>query len=200
VKLSDPDGRSPNKKYAGTVTDFVGVMNNSNNKVGTHRGQQADKTLQSFSNTEGFIPKPTVTPYFNTKKGRYIYTTKGGWIDMVHFLFYAGRARKYEEGRSDAPVNDAISDGILQENFDRPYSKYSYEDLPSDRFGAEFGVNFFDPNSEKTLAEQVEDYLTNILGATQPDKAPNWNVLPLDDDKKNIPEQNRTTIPIYTLE
>ena len=41
---------------------------------------------------EPFKFEPTQTGYFNNKKGRYIYTKKGGWIDMVHFLFYAGKA------------------------------------------------------------------------------------------------------------
>ncbi|WP_277674605.1 hypothetical protein [Piscibacillus halophilus] len=38
-------------------------------------------------------PRPAATAPFNTPWGnRYIYTEKGGWIDMSHSMFYAGGA------------------------------------------------------------------------------------------------------------
>ena len=33
------------------------------------------------------------------------------------------------------------------------HSAYSYEDLPSDKLGAEFGANYFNPESELSLGE-----------------------------------------------
>ena len=49
-----------------------------------------------------------------------------------------------------SPHGEAIQDGYLQERLDgitAPHSAYSYEDLPTDRFAADFGANFFDPNN-----------------------------------------------------
>lgn len=146
---------------------------------------------------------------FNSSGGnRYIYTKKGGWIDMAHFMFYAGRAYNYKQEKNQAqefinsnsfalmhpetqaywfqqagksPVGEAVQDSYLQEfadKFTAPYSAYSYEDLPTDKFGADFGVNYFDPNSNLTFATQIQNYLNNILKATNPEIAPNYNSLP----------------------
>ena len=111
---------------------------------------------------------------------------------MSHFMFYAGRAYMYKMQRQQAqetinskgfafypvedqthflkqslmsPQGEAIQDGYLQERLDgitAPHSAYSYEDLPTDRFAADFGANFFDPNSNKTFAEQIQEYLNNV--------------------------------------
>lgn len=58
------------------------------------------------------------------------------------------------------PVAEALQDGYFQEMTDKyaaRHSAYSYEDLPSDKYGAEFGANYFDPNSNLSLAEQLEN-------------------------------------------
>lgn len=99
-------------------------------------------------------------------------------------------------------VNTAIKHGYWQERLDSIYpparhSAYSYEDLPSDRFGAEFGAKYFDPNSSKTLGEQVTQYLKG-LGATIPQNAPNYNKLPIKDDGVHSGIKNKTTRPIFT--
>jgi RHS repeat-associated protein len=203
VKLVDPDGRSPNKAQVAVLGFFIDSMNTSPSRVGTHRGIVADATLQSFANTEGLIPEPTTTPYFNNRIGRYVYTTRGGWIDMVHFLFYAGEARKQRVADTENPVGEAVQKGFQQEFFDSltsVHSAYSYEDLPSDRFGAIFGATIFDPNSERTLAEQIQDYLVEELGATSPLRAPNWRDLPAADSRNPPDAINTTTTPMYTIE
>ncbi len=172
--------------------------------------------------------EPANTAPFNESDGnRYIYTEKGGWIDMSHFMFYAGRAYNYKQQKQEAqefingngfvllspeaqllwlkrakmdPVGDAVQDGYLQEAADRlaaPQSAYSYEDLPSDKFGAEFGVNHFNPNSTQTFSEQIKNYLNNVLKATDPKKAPNYESL-LDEYPNKPTQTNKTTTPIYT--
>lgn len=77
-----------------------------------------------------------------------------------------------------------------------PHSAYSYEDLPTDRFGADFGANYFDPNSKKTFSEQVQDYMNDVLKATSPQNAPNYNDLP-----NKYPDKpsrtNKTANPVY---
>ena len=120
---------------------------------------------------------------------------------MAHFLFYAGRAYKYKEGGENLPMRKAIQDGYHQEFLDQIFAKqsaYSYEDLPSDKFGAEFGAYFFDPKSDLTLGQQVENYLNNKLKATDPKNAPNYSKLPQTDSKNPPTETNHTTNPMYT--
>jgi hypothetical protein len=251
--LVDSSGLSPVRIEATTASAWktaferkLDVKGRLYDRGGTTKGEEADKTLRKYGESEGFLlsQKPTgktswmqkpddKTPTGESK--RYIYTKKGGWIDMAHFLFYAGRARenldKYRdaldtvENRAkiflmnrfgphvdfatwrdtyarDLALQATIQEGRIQEYTDeeskgqQKLSAYSYEDLPSDKFGADFAINFFDPKSDKTLAEQLDAYLQK-LNATDPDRAPNWaNVT-----EENVPEhpiQNFSTTPMYT--
>ena len=215
IILIDDLGKEPELSYIGTAFDFVGVLNNSPRQVGRFTGQKAANYLRSLGTSEWswsqMRPLPTQTGYFNKKKGRYIYTTKGGWIDMVHFMFYAGKAYDYKLQKEAAqemlqskdiaymregvialtrqanmdPVNEAVKDGYHQEFSDKfaaKHSAYSYEDLPSDKLGAYFGASYFDPNSKQTFGEQLKAYL-NSLGATIPQEAPNYKQLPKKEQK-----------------
>ena len=79
------------------------------------------------------------------------------------------------------------------------HSAFSYEDLPSDKYGADFGANYFDPNSEQTFGEQLEQYFNDVLKATEPNNAPNYNSLPSKDDTRNPPSRtNGSSFPVYT--
>jgi hypothetical protein len=103
------------------------------------------------------------------------------------------------------PVGEAVQEGYMQEKMDQygpTYSAYSYEDLPSDKFGADFSVNYFDPNSESSFGEQLQNYLNNVLGATNPENAPNYENLPTEYPVKGeLPSvQNRTTEPMFIKE
>ncbi len=193
--------------------------------MGTLSGANAAAAMSRLGNTEFSWSQgrslPTSTAYFNNRDGRYIYTTEGGWIDMVHFLFYAGRAYNYKQDKSRAqaevlakggsvslktlgesrmnPVSESLQDGYAQEASDvmfAEHSAYSYEDLPSDKFGAEFGANYFDPKSKFSFGEQLQNYL-NSLGATNPKNAPNYNELPKQDNLKSPPRKNYSTKPVY---
>ena len=218
IILIDDLGKEPELSYIGTAFDFVGVLNNSPRQVGRFTGQKAANYLRSLGTSEWswsqMRPLPTQTGYFNKKKGRYIYTTKGGWIDMAHFMFYAGKAYDYKLQKEAAqemlqskdiaymregvialtrqanmdPVNEAVKDGYHQEFSDKfaaKHSAYSYEDLPSDKLGAYFGASYFDPNSKQTFGEQLKAYL-NSLGATIPQEAPNYKQLPKKEQKNTF--------------
>ncbi|ELM3645199.1 hypothetical protein SL053_002271 [Flavobacterium psychrophilum] len=173
-------------------------------------------------------PEPMTTNPFNTSKDKYIYTERVGWFDMSHFMFYAGRAydnKMKKEGAQAVmesegykhmesgtqmgimkvaymdPVGEAVQDGYRQEMTDRVvagHSAYSYEDLPSDKWGADFGANYFNPNSEMTLGEQLQNYL-NTMGATKPQNAPNYSTLPTTDANLSEPTRtNHTTEGVFT--
>ena len=99
------------------------------------------------------------------------------------------------------PVNEAVKDGYHQELSDKlvaKHSAYSYEDLPSDKFGAYFGASYFDPNSKQTFGEQLKAYLDS-LGATIPQKAPNYIHLPKV-EQKTPSRTNHSTTPVFTQE
>jgi hypothetical protein len=99
------------------------------------------------------------------------------------------------------PVGEAVQDGYQQEFGDKLFAKwssYSYEDLPTDKFAADFGANYFDPKSKLSLGEQIQNYLHNNLKATTPDKAPNYNSLPTVEPTEKPSRTNHSTKPVYT--
>ena len=205
MKFTDKTGAEPVKAYIGTSTDFKALLDNSTHKVGLYIGSNAANYMENVGNYEidGFKIKPAQTGYFNNKMGRYIYTKKGGWIDMAHFMFYAGRAYKYKIKGVEEPVSKAVKEGYIQENMDNimaRHSAFSYEDLPSDYCGAIFGGSYFDPDSEVTLGEQIKNFLDQQLQATKPTDAPNYMSIPEIDTKQMPSTQNKTTKPMYTDE
>jgi RHS repeat-associated protein len=207
INLIDPDGREPIRPLVGSVSTFVALLNNSPRKVGGFTGKAAHNYMMSLGNTEfswkQMRPLPTQTGYFNQKKGRYIYTKKGGWVDMTHFMFYAGKAYKYKQEGVENPIGEAVQDGYKQEFSDQyaaDHSAYSYEDLPSDKYGAEFATEYFDPESDKTFSEQLQDYMNNVLEATSPENAPNYEKLPTEDTGNPPTRTNKTTTPVYTAD
>ena len=230
-----PIQMKPTSSQAGTVEQFIEVFNNTTSRMGQTTGQAAHDAMVRLGATELTLrgPLPTTTPYFNTRPARYIYTTSGGWIDMVHFLFHAGRAYRYLLDRRDAaetleeieampwyrrmllpqdyilelhrrssqsPVGESVQEGFMTERMQQavtPRSAFSYEDIPSDTFGAQFAVDHFNPNLESTFADQLAAYMSNVLGATVPQNAPNFNELPAEDNG-SVDRQNFNTTPVYT--
>jgi RHS repeat-associated protein len=206
VNLVDMDGREPIKPLVGTAAMFRTLLDNSPSRVGGYTGDKASNYLKNLGNTEfswkQMRPLPTETGFFNKKEGRYLYTEKGGWVDMAHFMFYAGKAYQYKLDGKENPVGEAVQDGYKQEMSDKyaaKHSAYSYEDLPSDKFGAEFGAKYFDPKSKQTFGEQLENYLNKVLKATDPKNAPNYEKLPTTEPEKPT-RTNETTTPVYTKE
>ncbi|WP_281337288.1 RHS repeat-associated core domain-containing protein [Flavobacterium eburneipallidum] len=230
IVLTDPDGREPIKPQAGTSQGFVAFLNNTRSRMGTLTGNNAHNAMMRLGKTEmnwaHMRPEPMTTNPFNTSKDKYIYTERVGWLDMSHFMFYAGKAYEsktnkeaYQKTANDSnlspsqraqaqakadninPVGDAVQVGYQQEMSDRlvaGHSAYSYEDLPSDKWGADFGANYFNPNSEMTLGEQLQNYL-NTMGATKPQNAPNYSTLPATDANLSEPTRtNHTTEGVYT--
>ncbi len=98
--------REPIRRQAGTAQQFIEVFNNTPSGMGRTTGDAAHRAMLRLGETSfdwsQMRPLPTTTPYFNNRPARYVYTTRGGWIDMVHFLFYAGKAYKYKVDRDNA--------------------------------------------------------------------------------------------------
>ncbi|MCK4260901.1 MAG: hypothetical protein KAX49_18130 [Halanaerobiales bacterium] len=201
LTYKDRNGLQPTRHQAGTVAEFKEVMDNSTSKIGLTIGKDAEEALLRLGKTGGFMGlKPLTTPYFNQKKGRYIYTFKKGWIDMVHFLFYAGRAYTHKLQGDKNPIGEAMQEGYRQETLDifrSNWSAYSYEDLPTDLMGATFAVGYFDVTSGLSLSEQIANFL-NGFGATLPLESPNWADIPEKDSKDDPLACSYTTKPMFT--
>jgi hypothetical protein len=198
LNLVDRNGFEPVKAQAGTIQGFAQNMNSTPHRVGLATGDSAASALSSLGETKNLLP--VNTGIFNMSANRYVYTANGGWIDMVHFVFYAGRAFKYKLAGNANPVGEAVQDGYWQEWSDQirdPWSAYSYEDLPSDLFGAEFGAQLFDPTSSLTLAEQLETFIA-YLKPLAPTSAPNYARLPQNDSKNPPIARNKSTNPMFT--
>ena len=225
VRFIDDKGREPILPYAGTINGFVNFMNRIPTGIGLSTGMSAHAAMLRMGEVNGLKPANTA-PFNSSDNNRYIYTEIGGWIDMAHFMFYAGRAYRYRQIQQQAndvinnssfrflspesqaiwiiragmnPVNKSIKDGYLQEFSDTiraPQSAYSYEDLPSDKYGAIFGAHFFNPDSKQSFSEQILLFFTTILKATDPMDAPNIKALPNDyPDKPTM--INKTTNPLF---
>ena len=232
ILLVDHQGKEPTKAQAGTVEGFVAYLNNTRTRMGTLTGALGRDAMMRLGKTEWSFdhprPMPATTAPFNNSPDKYIYTEKGGWLDMAHFMFYAGRAYDYKMQKQAAqekinrlssdprsavaigvatretaamdPVGEAVQDGYMQEMSDRMFAKhsaYSYEDLPSDKLGADFGANYYDPNSKLSLGDQLSNYLKE-LGAIAPQDAPNYNSLPDTDPTDKPTRTNHTTTPVFT--
>ncbi|WP_256560388.1 FG-GAP-like repeat-containing protein, partial [Myxococcus dinghuensis] len=213
----DPDGREPVLDKAGTAEGFRKEFETAR---GHEVGKAAADRLVNLSevnyNMSG--PAPANTRFLQNMANRYVYTARGGWVDMNHFMYYAGHAYEYLQRMGGHPalteraIVRTVETGRWQEIADGwkgvqgMGSYYSYEDLPSDLYGAQFGASYFDPTSDKSLAEQVELFLNN-LGATAPDRAPNYSSIPANDKeagtaayKRGGPSaKNETTTPMETL-
>ncbi len=205
VRVVDPDGEEPIKPQAGTISGFVSFFNNTRTKMGTLKGQAAHNAMLRLGKTDwnwsSMRPMPATTNPFNTSSDKYIYTEEGGWIDMSHFMFYAGRAYEYKQKGEQYPMGKALKDGLFQEISDMAFAKhsaFSYEDLPSDKYGADFGANYFDPNSEQTFGEQLEKYFNDVLKATEPQNAPNYDSLPIEDTRNPPSRTNGSSFPVFT--
>lgn len=226
--------REPTSAQAGTIQEFVEIFNTTPSAMGTLTGQAAHDAMLRLGETEMSWsgPLPSTTPYFNTRPARYVYTTSGGWLDMVHFLFHAGRAYRYKVDKLEAietiaelealpwyqrmwipaetwqmlhqrasisPVGESVQEGFQTERLQQaitPRSAFSYEDIPSDTFGARFAGQHFNSNSDLTFGQQLEAYVMG-LGATNPEAAPNFADLPTADTDEPS-RQNFTTTPVFT--
>ena len=228
IVFIDIKGKEPNLRQAGTIIGFFREFTTKGARSGLKKGQDAHIAMLGFGQIGFHFPRPLPqnTGKINSYSNKYIYTKEGGWIDMAHFMFYAGLAYRYKVEKERAidetksayyillspdlksqiskqanmdPVGEAVQIGYAQEDSDQyfsPHSAYSYEDLPSDKYGAIFGASFFNPNSPLSLGEQLILFF-NKMGATKPQDAPNYSVLPAEEPNNTPSRQNSSTQPVF---
>lgn len=113
---------------------------------------------------------------------------------MGHFMFWAGYAydRKVEVDaltgvhKRYAP-KDVAKETAAQSRSPEfwgwvwgTHSAYSYEDLPSNALGPEFGTNVFDQKTSKNLGEQIALFI-NRFDPVALNHAPNYSTIPVDE-------------------
>ncbi|MBK8147145.1 MAG: hypothetical protein IPK58_02730 [Acidobacteria bacterium] len=111
----------------------------------------------------------------STKVMRYFYTTEKGWIDMHHFFRVANWARQFGETLAQG----GGSFGEAWQRVTGNASANSYEDAASNQAGIEFWSKYGEQiaSGEISAYDAVENFLKD-LGATDPEKAPNYSMIP----------------------
>ena len=131
--IIDPNGKDPYRQYLGSLTDVLNVLE-----------ENKDKTYYQLSDV------------FASSDVRFVYTKKGGFIDLVHF-FYAAQIA-YEFG-----LDAAILAGEFNELFQKLVGDRSAND-PEDRrsnfLGAMFGVKY--ENMKDDVVKNLEENLTEL--------------------------------------
>jgi hypothetical protein len=137
----------------------------------------------------------------NMKTNRYVWTKKGGWIDLKHFLRAA-----YEANRTFVTHGMVLGKGEDVEKAQAAggnVSAWGVEDLPSNKYGVEFEPHIPDCNTD--LPDALEKYINDVLGGlgTPPkDKIDKMNYIRnftyepiMSPDDKDIHVDEKTTIP-----
>jgi hypothetical protein len=143
----DPDGSEPNKSQVTSPRNFLLYLQNLESKHKTN----ARATLAHLGNYRTLGgPAPA--------NKRYLYTRKGGWIDLVHFFGVAAKLDKlsgierigaYVAGgfalwkETKAVENNQLAQGSIG-------TAWSYEDAPSNYLGFMFWKFYYDPDGDLT--------------------------------------------------
>ena len=175
IILSDPDRNEPARNQAGTIQDAItqwkALKYTSINQVMNLTGK--NKSIIINGQAQNVI--------------RYVYTEKGGWIDLQHYFGvqeYGELPMDALEGISGMPI---MQDTYLGGGANDSYC--SYEDLPTNEFSSQIDLEGLEGDE---LFDAVLKHFEGA-GAMNPEEAPNWNQIPNDDkDRTRIPEIKST--------
>ncbi len=180
ISMFDPDGKEPRLGQLATVEQIqseaikvlkaVRASNNPNIQTQLFALQAHFEGNRLFERDENTGILRDAPGSKNVK--RYVYTEKGGWIDMHHFTRMAMYA--YNNGAKKARLI-AYQSEKQQDNA----SGYSYEDLPSNEFGIQFMEQYREQieSGKIKIEDAMAEFLKN-LGAVDPKKAPNYKYIP----------------------
>jgi len=154
----DPDGRDPYRKFLGSKEQVMKVIE-----------QNKGKTYYELSNV------------FDESTVRYIYTEKGGFIDLKHFFSAAAVSTKFSIQKAII-LGEALEHGqfmIGNESANDP------EDRPSNLEGARFGNN----TNESDVYINFNDYLDeqNIIDPSDPSISSEKIYIPYDENDVPLP-------------
>lgn len=179
ISYIDKDGQEPTRVLSGTIEDAIKYFRKNNltdvSDIIAHLNAETKRVYKAGENESGVV--------------RYVYTEDNGWVDLYHYFA--------------VQVNGVIAMDAaeqIQEWSDKN-SGYSYEDLPSNSFGARAKiwkrVEKVVGNKYKTtvkelkrgeeLYEAVETQFKEAK-ATNPEHAPNWEQIPKVKTREPIPD------------
>lgn len=186
----DPDGKEANKSQATSPRNFLSYLQ----YVNKNNAKETLSYLGNYKTLGGADPSHK----------RYIYTRRGGWIDLVHFfnvaseidklssikkvgVYLAGEIALWEKTKS--VEDDQLAKGSVG-------TAWSYEDAPSNFLGLIFWKHYYDPKGD--LIEQIIKFLKDF-GATDPENAPNWQEMWTKEHpyKQQFP-QDKSAFPDFT--
>jgi hypothetical protein len=191
----DPDGNEPNKSQATSPRKLIGYLQ------GVYKSYKSNARetlayLGTYETLGGADPA----------NKRYLYSRKGGWIDLVHFFNVAAEIDKLSNTEK---VGAYVAGGfaLWQETKNRENDQaaqgsigtaWSYEDAPSNYLGFIFWKSYYNPDGD--LISQIIEFLKEY-GATDPGNAPNWKEMwTRENSKKQQFPQNKGFFPRFTSE
>lgn len=170
VLYVDKNGREPDRNQAGTISEAVAQWKNLKNP--------SSWTIMKYIQTD-----PNAV--------RYVYTEKGGWIDLQHYWGAINYGKAAMDALEPASGNKFLQNHVLGKGSNESY--YSYEDLPSNKFGSEapiwkkehvvvnrYGTTVESMKQGAELFSAVQKQFTDAK-ATEPEQAPNWRGIPFQD-------------------
>jgi RHS repeat-associated protein len=216
INLSDRNGAEPTREKVGEAKNIVNhVRQLEKDYAEEFKGKEPPPGLGISSEmfVRILVNKKVLEKFkeyatFNKPGERYIYTKRGGWVDMAHFARAAGEIGNSWWG--DLPIVGFIGRGIAenkgfgverdQVSSPKPGSRnsaFSYEDLPSNHLGFEFGRNI---HLGQPLSTQLDQFFQG-LQSTKPQNAPNWKDLPRKDSDTltREPPRNLSDRPLFTF-
>ncbi|MEQ9262020.1 MAG: RHS repeat-associated core domain-containing protein [Owenweeksia sp.] len=164
MAIVDPDGKEPNRAQSTTVSGFIGYL----------RQQKLTTMNDIYKHVKAN----------STSVPRYIYTKNEGWMDMNHLFNVFENGKILADGLEPAVGSPTMRKLFFSENSAKSY--YSYEDLPSNRVGAEMIFEMALTNEEELEGEELYKFLEEQLnnrGATTPEEAPNYEQIPAKRDR-----------------
>jgi len=156
----DPDGRDPYRKYLGSKEQVMKIIE-----------QNKGKTYFELSNV------------FKGSSVRYIYTEKGGFIDLRHFFTAASVSNNFS-------IQDAIIYGEGMEHVQFMFGKESAndpEDRPSNLEGARFGNNTVESDAYTNFSNYLDEQ--KIVDPSDPNISTEKIYIPYDENDTPLPDR-----------
>ncbi|MBU0496713.1 MAG: RHS repeat-associated core domain-containing protein [Candidatus Thermoplasmatota archaeon] len=180
----DPTGEYPNKVEAVNPSDVIDYLVSIESSCGDCSVKQvlheAAGQINRYEKTSG---SGIIYPGSTTHRPMYVHTIKYGWVDVMHLLTSAELSAYTNEGIT-------MIGGYLVEIAQLGkswHSAFSYEDLPSDLAGSEFGTYIKAHEGEgKTGSELLKEFLVESGATEKMAEGSNYNNLPYEDPRNPL--------------
>ncbi len=129
----DPTGRIVERNRVATLQGLADELNNLHSRLAL---RDWEKHGEGFPTWGIFLPLSENIQASGTSKNRYLYTAKGGWVDLKHLS--AAAAYTYLHGRTLTLALGLSTEKAQSQGIEAYSSGFGFEDLPSNKIGADF--------------------------------------------------------------